>query len=563
MKLIVESKKRYTITSALPYTNGPLHIGHLAGAYIPADIYARFKRITDNDVAYICGSDEHGVAISIRAKKENKTPKEVIDKYHALIKKSFDDFGISFDNYSRTSSKIHHETASEFFKFLNEKNCFEIKNSKQLYDPVENQFLADRFVEGECPHCGFEHAYGDQCENCGSSLSPEQLINPISKISGSKPIEKETTHWYLPLGKYVDFINDWFLKDKKDSAKSNVYGQVKSWIDQGLESRAITRDLDWGIPIQVDGDDGKVLYVWFEAPIGYISSTKEWAAKNNKDWEHYWKSPNTNLIHFIGKDNIVFHCVIFPIMLKMFGDFILPKNVPANEFLNLEGEKISTSKNWAVWLHEYLLEFPNMQDVLRYVLTATCPETKDNDFTWKEFQTRNNSELVAVYGNFTNRVLSLIDKYYDGNIPRSDSTNNIDNKVLEEVKVQKNQIMISLNNFKFREALKNLMNIARLGNKYLADSEPWKIKNDYPERVEEILNVSFIIVSYLAILSEPFIPFTSIKLKDMIGIKEFDWDNLDNLKNEINFNFKIKNKEMLFRRIEDTEIEFQKNKLFK
>ena len=558
-----KSKETFTITAALPYANGPIHIGHLAGVYIPADIYARYKRLTKNDVAFICGSDEHGVAISLASKKASISPKELIDKYDKIIKSSFQKFGISFDNYSRTSKKVHHETSIDLFNLLKEKDLFSLIESEQFFDINENQFLADRYITGDCPVCNSEGAYGDQCEKCGSALSPEELKNPKSTISDSTPILKKTKHYYIKLNEFEDFLRDWITVENKDIWKANVIGQVKSWLDSGLKPRAVTRDLDWGIPIQVDGDDGKVLYVWFEAPIGYISSTKEWAARNNKDWEHYWKSPKTNLIHFIGKDNIVFHCVIFPIMLKMFGDFILPKNVPANEFLNLEGKKISTSKNWAVWLHEYLLEFPNMQDVLRYVLTATCPETKDNDFTWKEFQTRNNSELVAVYGNFTNRVLSLIDKYYDGNIPRSDSTNKTDNKVLEEVKVQKNQIMISLNNFKFREALKNLMNIARLGNKYLADSEPWKIKNDNPGRVEEILNVSFIIVSYLAILSEPFIPFTSIKLKDMIGIKEFDWDDLDNLKDRIDFNFKINNKEMLFRRIEDTEIEFQKNKLFK
>ena len=558
-----KSKETFTITAALPYANGPIHIGHLAGVYIPADIYARFKRLTKNDVAFICGSDEHGVAISLASKKASISPKELIDKYDKIIKSSFQEFGISFDNYSRTSKKIHHETSLELFNLLKEKNLFSLNESEQYYDTKENQFLADRYITGTCPCKKFDEAYGDQCEKCGATLSPDELINPRSAISDSKPILKKTKHYYIKLDEFEEFIREWITVENKEKWKINVVGQVKSWLDSGLKPRAVTRDLDWGIPVKVDDEDGKVLYVWFEAPIGYISSTKEWAAKNSKDWEHYWKGPNTNLIHFIGKDNIVFHCIIFPIMLKMFGDFILPKNVPANEFLNLEGKKISTSRNWAVWLHEYLLEFPNMQDVLRYVLTATCPETKDNDFTWKEFQTRNNSELVAVYGNFTNRVLSLIDKYYDGNIPRSDSTNNIDNKVLEEVKVQKNQIMISLNNFKFREALKNLMNIARLGNKYLADSEPWKIKNDNPERVVEILNVSFVIVSYLAILSEPFIPFTSRKLKDMIGIKEFDWDDLDNLKDEIDFNFKIKNKEMLFRRIEDNEIEFQKNKLFK
>ena len=558
-----KSKETFTITAALPYANGPIHIGHLAGVYIPADIYARFKRLTKNDVAFICGSDEHGVAISLASKKASISPKQLIDKYDKIIKSSFQEFGISFDNYSRTSKKIHHEMSLELFNLLKEKNLFSLNESEQYYDTKENQFLADRYITGTCPCKKFDEAYGDQCEKCGATLSPDELINPRSAISDSKPILKKTKHYYIKLDEFEEFIREWITVENKEKWKINVVGQVKSWLDSGLKPRAVTRDLDWGIPVKVDDEDGKVLYVWFEAPIGYISSTKEWAETNKKDWKNYWKSPNTNLIHFIGKDNIVFHCIIFPIMLKMFGDFILPKNVPANEFLNLEGKKISTSRNWAVWLHEYLLEFPNMQDVLRYVLTATCPETKDNDFTWKEFQIRNNSELVAIYGNFTNRVLSLIDKYYDGNIPRSDSTNNLDNKVLEEVKALKNQMMISLNNFKFREALKNLMNIARLGNKYLADSEPWKIKNDNPRRVEEILNVSFVIVSYLAILSEPFIPFTSIKLKDMIGIKEFDWDDLDNLKNEIDFNFKINNKEMLFRRIEDTEIEFQKNKLFK
>ena len=558
-----KSKETFTITAALPYANGPIHIGHLAGVYIPADIYARYKRLTKNDVAFICGSDEHGVAISLASRKASISPKELIDKYDEIIKSSFQEFGISFDNYSRTSKKIHHETSLELFNLLKEKNLFSLNESEQYYDTKENQFLADRYITGTCPCKKFDEAYGDQCEKCGATLSPDELINPRSAISDSKPILKKTKHYYIKLDEFEEFIREWITVENKEKWKINVVGQVKSWLDSGLKPRAVTRDLDWGIPVKVDDEDGKVLYVWFEAPIGYISSTKEWAETNKKDWKNYWKSPNTNLIHFIGKDNIVFHCIIFPIMLKMFGDFILPKNVPANEFLNLEGKKISTSRNWAVWLHEYLLEFPNMQDVLRYVLTATCPETKDNDFTWKEFQTRNNSELVSIYGNFTNRVLSLIDKYYDGNIPRSYSTNKIDEQVLKEVKIFKNQIMISLNNFKFREALKNLMNIARLGNKYLADNEPWKIKNDNPERVEEILSISFIIVSYLAILSEPFIPFTSSKLKDMIGMKEFDWDDLDNLKDEIDFNFKINNKEMLFRRIEDTEIEFQKNKLFK
>ena len=556
-------KETFTITAALPYANGPIHIGHLAGVYIPADIYARYKRLTKNDVAFICGSDEHGVAISLASKKASISPKELIDKYDEMIKSSFQKFGISFDNYSRTSKKIHHETSIELFDLLKEKNLFSLRESDQYYDTEENQFLADRYIVGTCPCGKFDEAYGDQCEKCGATLSPDELINPRSAISDSTPILKGTKHYFIKLDEFEEFIREWITVENKEKWKVNVVGQVKSWLDSGLKPRAVTRDLDWGIPIQVDGDDGKVLYVWFEAPIGYISSTKEWALKNKKDWKHYWKNPKTNLIHFIGKDNIVFHCIIFPIMLKMFGDFILPKNVPANEFLNLEGDKISTSRNWAVWLHEYLVEFPNMQDVLRYVLTATCPETKDNDFTWKEFQTRNNSELVSIYGNFTNRVLSLIDKYYDGNIPKSNSTDISDQEVLNEVRSFKNQLMISLDNFKFREALKNLMNIARLGNKYLADNEPWKIKNDNPERVKEILNVSFIIVSYLAILSEPFIPFTSSKLKDMIGIKEFDWDDLDNLNNKINFNFKINNKEMLFRRIEDSEVEFQISKLNK
>ena len=557
----MESKQRYTITSALPYTNGPLHIGHLAGAYIPADIFARFKRLTDNDVAYICGSDEHGVAISLASKKASISPKELIDKYDNIIKTSFEEFGISFDNYSRTSKKIHHETSLELFNTLKEKDLFSLQKSKQFYDTKENQFLADRYISGDCPICNAKDAYGDQCEKCGSTLSPEELKNPKSTISDSSPILKETKHYYIKLNEFEEFLRNWITVENKDTWKANVTGQVKSWLDSGLKPRAVTRDLDWGIPVQVDGEEGKVLYVWFEAPIGYISSTKEWAKKNNKNWEDYWKNPETNLIHFIGKDNIVFHCIIFPIMLKMFGDFILPKNVPANEFLNLEGDKISTSRNWAVWLHEYLIDFPDMQDVLRYVLTSTCPETKDNDFTWKEFQTRNNSELVAIYGNYTNRVLSLIDKYYEGKIPNPDNLNDNDTKILSEVISEKNDIESNLNQFKFREALKSLINIARIGNKYLADTEPWKIKKENPERVEQILKTSFEIVSYLAVLSEPFIPFTSEKLKKMIGLNKSEWSNLDNLGDEIDFSFTITNKEMLFRRIEDSEIEFQISKL--
>ena len=558
---MLKNKETFTITAALPYANGPIHIGHLAGVYIPADIYARYKRLTDNEVAFICGSDEHGVAISLASKKASISPKELIDKYDNIIKKSFEEFGISFDNYSRTSKKIHHETSLELFNTLKEKDLFSLQKSKQFYDTKENQFLADRYISGDCPICNAKDAYGDQCEKCGSTLSPEELKNPKSTISDSTPILKETKHYYIKLNEFEEFLRNWITVENKDTWKANVTGQVKSWLDSGLKPRAVTRDLDWGIPVQVDGDDGKVLYVWFEAPIGYISSTKEWAKKNNKNWEDYWKNPKTNLIHFIGKDNIVFHCIIFPIMLKMFGDFILPKNVPANEFLNLEGDKISTSRNWAVWLHEYLIDFPDMQDVLRYVLTSTCPETKDNDFTWKEFQTRNNSELVAIYGNYTNRVLSLIDKYYEGKIPNPDNINDNDTKILSEVISEKNDIESNLNQFKFREALKSLINIARIGNKYLADTEPWKIKNENPGRVEQILKTSFEIVSYLAVLSEPFIPFTSEKLKKMIGLNKSEWSNLDNLGDEIDFGFTITNKEMLFRRIEDSEIEFQISKL--
>ena len=558
---MLKNKETFTITAALPYANGPIHIGHLAGVYIPADIYARYKRLTDNEVAFICGSDEHGVAISLASKKASISPKELIDKYDNIIKTSFEEFGISFDNYSRTSKKIHHETSLELFNTLKEKDLFSLQKSEQFYDTKENQFLADRYISGDCPICNAKDAYGDQCEKCGSTLSPEELKNPKSTISDSSPILKETKHYYIKLNEFEEFLRNWITVENKDTWKANVTGQVKSWLDSGLKPRAVTRDLDWGIPVQVDGEEGKVLYVWFEAPIGYISSTKEWAKKNNKNWEDYWKNPETNLIHFIGKDNIVFHCIIFPIMLKMFGDFILPKNVPANEFLNLEGDKISTSRNWAVWLHEYLIDFPDMQDVLRYVLTSTCPETKDNDFTWKEFQTRNNSELVAIYGNYTNRVLSLIDKYYEGKIPNPDNLNDNDTKILSEVISEKNDIESNLNQFKFREALKSLINIARIGNKYLADTEPWKIKKENPERVEQILKTSFEIVSYLAVLSEPFIPFTSEKLKKMIGLNKSEWSNLDNLGDEIDFSFTITNKEMLFRRIEDSEIEFQISKL--
>ena len=561
--MISKNKETFTITAALPYANGPIHIGHLSGVYIPADIYARYKRLTNNDVAFICGSDEHGVAISLASKKASVSPKELIDKYDKIIKSSFQEFGILFDNYSRTSKKIHHETSLKLFEDLKEKNLFSLIKSEQFFDVEENQFLADRYISGVCPFCNYEDAFGDQCEKCGSTLSPEELKNPRSTISNSTPILKQTKHYFIKLNEFEEFIRNWITVENKDKWKTNVVGQVKSWLDNGLKPRAVTRDLDWGIPVKVDNEDGKVLYVWFEAPIGYISSTIEWAKKNNKDWEKYWKNPDTNLIHFIGKDNIVFHCIIFPIMLKMFGNFILPKNVPANEFLNLEGNKISTSRNWAVWLHEYLIDFPDMQDVLRYVLISTCPETKDNDFTWKDFQARNNSELVAIYGNFANRVLSLIKKYYDGKIPKVKSRNRVDDLVLEDVKVLKEEIESNLDSFKFREATKNLMNIARIGNKYLAETEPWKIKESDPLRVEQILHTSFIIISYLAIVSEPFLPFTSVKLKNMIGLNDYSWDDLDKIFGTINYNFTIVDIEILFKRIEDSEIEYQIDKLKK
>lgn len=558
---MTKNKQTFTITAALPYANGPIHIGHLAGVYIPADIYARYKRLCNNDVAFICGSDEHGVAISLASKKASVTPKELVDKYHKLIKESLENFGITFDNYSRTSSKIHHSTSLNFFETLKEKNLFKLEESKQFFDEEENQFLADRYLIGNCPICDFDKAYGDQCEKCGSTLSPEELINPKSTISNSKPVKKNTKHYYIKIDEFEDFIGKWITKEKKDIWKPNVVGQVKAWLDSGLKPRAVTRDLDWGIPVKVEGEKGKVLYVWFEAPIGYISSTIEWAEKNKKNWEKYWKDDKTKLIHFIGKDNIVFHCIIFPIMLKMYGDFIIPENVPANEFLNLEGDKISTSRNWAVWLHEYLTDFPEMQDVLRYVLTSTCPETKDNDFTWKDFQTRNNSELVSIYGNFVNRVLSLIIKYFDGKIPNPKATIDYDKNIINEVLSLKENLEYNLNDFKFREALKNLISIARLGNKYLADSEPWKLKDTDPDRVNQILNTTFKILTYLSILSEPFLPFTSIKLKEMIGINCSKWSCLDNISNLINYDFKIEKPEILFRRIEDSEVELQIIKL--
>ena len=556
--------KRFTVTAALPYANGPIHIGHLAGVYIPADIFSRYQRLINNDVAFICGSDEHGVAISLQARKESITPKELIDRYDKLIRDSFEKFGISFDNYSRTSREIHHKNSIELFNLLNEKDLFSFKTTKQYYDKEAKQFLADRYIIGICPICDAVDAYGDQCENCGSTLSTDELKNPKSTISNSKPILKDTKHWYINLNEFEDFITDWITKEHKDDWKPNVTGQVKSWLDNGLKPRAVTRDLDWGIPINVEGEEGKVLYVWFEAPIGYISSTKEWAEKNKKDWSKYWKDENTKLVHFIGKDNIVFHCIIFPIILKMLGDYILPFNVPANEFLNLEGNKISTSKNWAVWLHEYLEDFPNMQDVLRYVLTVNAPETKDNDFTWKEFQMRNNSELVAIYGNFVNRVLILIIKYYNGIVPNPDSLDNSNKKIIEQVKGFPKSIGKSLDEFKFREAIKSLMSLARIGNKYLADSEPWKLQKSNPEKVKEILYVGYIIICYLSILSEPFLPNTAKKLKSQLNLGEIkNWNDLDYLNNKIDFSSNIESKEVLFRKIEDDEIIRQVEKLKK
>ena len=554
--------KRYTITAALPYTNGPIHIGHLAGVYVPADIFARYQRLKNNDVAFICGSDEHGVAISIKAKKEGTTPQAIIDKYHAIIKQSFADFGISFDNYSRTSAPIHHQTASDFFKKLYEQGDFIEEISEQLYDEEAHQFLADRFVIGTCPKCGNPEAYGDQCERCGSSLNATDLIDPKSSITGSKPTLKATKHWFLPLNRYQEFLEKWILEGHKSDWKPNVYGQVKSWLDDELKPRAVTRDLDWGIPVPVEGAEGKVLYVWFDAPIGYISSTKEWAEREGKDWHPYWQDKNTELVHFIGKDNIVFHCIIFPAMLKAEGSYILPTNVPANEFLNLEGNKLSTSKNWAVWLHEYLQDFPNQQDVLRYALTANAPETKDNDFTWKDFQARNNNELVAIFGNFINRVAVLTQKYYEGVIPAAGEFNDIDTETLRQITELTEKIEQSLERYRFREAQQELMNMARLGNKYLADEEPWKLIKTDPERVKTVMYVALQIATALAVASEPFLPFTSEKLKRMLQLGAITWENLKTNATELlKAGHRIGTAELLFEKIEDAAIEKQLQRL--
>ena len=553
-------KKRHTITAALPYANGPIHIGHLAGAYIPADIYSRYLRLKGKDIVFVCGSDEHGAAIPIKAKKEGTSPQKIIDKYHTIIKESFEKFGISFDNYSRTSSKTHHKMASDFFNDLNKKNIFIEKESEQLYDLKENQFLADRYVEGECPKCNFDGAYGDQCESCGSSLNATDLINPKSKLSGNKPSLKKTKHWFLPLNNFEEFLNRWFLKEKKEDWKANVFGQVKSWINEGLKPRAITRDLDWGIPVPIKEATGKVLYVWFDAPIGYISSTIEWAEKEKIDWKPYWQDSETELVHFIGKDNIVFHCIIFPSILKASGKYILPTNVPANEFLNLEGKKISTSKNWAIWLDEYVKDFPEMQDTLRYVLTANAPENKDNDFTWKDFQAKNNNELVAIFGNFINRVVVLTQKYYDGKTPSCQVLNEKEKDLIDQVYSYPKKIGKSIEKYKFREAINTMIDLARLGNKYLAEEEPWKvIKTESSEKVKTIMNISIQICGVLSLVCEPFLPNTSVKLKKQFNIQNIEWDSI--IKSNPVISDEVQQSELIFRKIEDEEIIFQLEKL--
>ncbi|MDA3952781.1 MAG: methionine--tRNA ligase [Bacteroidales bacterium] len=556
----MKDPKRYLITSALPYANGPLHLGHIAGAYLPADIYVRYLKLKGKDVVYICGSDEHGVPITLRARKEGVTPQDVVDKYHGMIKSAFDEFGIAFDIYHRTSDPVHHHTASEFFKTMHNKDEFIEKEEEQFFDEQEQQFLADRYIVGTCPKCGFEEAYGDQCEKCGTSLSPKELINPKSKLSGNVPILKTTKHWYLDLERYQgEWLEKWIDSHKSDW-KSNVYGQCKSWLKAGLQPRAVTRDLDWGVPVPVKDADGKVLYVWFDAPIGYISATKAWAKEKGKNWKDYWQSEDSRLIHFIGKDNIVFHCLIFPSMLKAHGDYILPYNVPANEFLNLEGDKLSTSRNWAVWIHEYLQDFPDKQDVLRYTICANSPEQKDNDFTWKDFQTRNNSELVAIFGNFVNRTLVLTHKYYDGKVPERGDLNDFDKKTLDEIIVIKGNLEKSIENFRFREAVKIAMDLARLGNKFLADTEPWKLIKTDEDRVKTIMNISIQITAALSIIMEPFLPFTTEKLRSLLNIEKLDWE-LAGKYDLILAGHSINKASLLFDKIEDEEIEKQVQKL--
>ncbi len=548
--------KRTLVTAALPYANGGVHIGHLAGVYVPSDIYVRYLRLKKRDVLFVCGSDEHGVPITLRAKKEGCTPQDVCDRYHNIIKDSFKEFGISFDIYSRTTSETHQKVASDFFRTLYDKGAFIEKESEQYYDEEAKTFLADRYITGECPHCHYPKAYGDQCEHCGSTLSPQELINPQSAVSGSKPVLKKTKHWYLPLDKYQGWLEHWILQEHKEW-RPNVYGQCKSWLDMGLQPRAVSRDLDWGIPVPVEGAEGKVLYVWFDAPIGYISNTKELLPDS---WEKWWKDPSTRLIHFIGKDNIVFHCIVFPTMLKAEGSYILPDNVPANEFLNLEDDKISTSRNWAVWLDEYLKDFPGKQDVMRYVLTANAPETKDNNFTWKDFQARNNNELVAVYGNFINRALVLTWKYYDGKAPAQGELTDYDKETIAEFTTVKADVERLLENFRFRDAQKEAMNLARIGNKYLADSEPWKLQKTDPERVKTILNISLQLAANLAIAFEPFLPFSSKKLRRMLNMPDFNWDNLGST-SLIKEGHQLEKPELLFEKIEDEAIEAQVAKL--
>ena len=547
--------KRYLITSALPYANGPVHIGHLAGVYVPSDIYTRYLRLKGHDVISVCGSDEHGVPITIKAKKEGITPQQVVDRYHEIIEKSFRRLGMSFDIYSRTSSPTHRVTASEFFRKLYDEGKFIEQTSEQFYDEEAKTFLADRYIVGTCPRCQNEKAYGDQCEKCGSTLSPDELINPKSAVSGAVPVKRETKHWYLPLDKYEGFLREWILEGHKEW-KSNVYGQCKSWLDLGLQPRAVSRDLDWGIPVPVEGADGKVLYVWFDAPIGYISATKDLTP----DWEKYWKSEDTKMVHFIGKDNIVFHCIVFPSMLKAHGDYILPENVPANEFLNLEGDKISTSQNWAVWLHEYLDEFPGKEDVLRYVLCANAPETKDNDFTWKDFQARNNSELVAVLGNFVNRALVLTKKYYDGVIPERGALTEYDEATIEELQKIKASLERNIENYHFREALKDAMAYSRIGNKYLADTEPWKVVKTDPERVKTILNIALQITANTAIAIEPFMPFSAEKMLKMLAVDKFGWEQLGSME-LMAAGHTIGEAQLLFEKIEDDVIQAQLDKL--
>ena len=552
--------KRKMITAALPYANGPVHIGHLAGVYIPADVYARFQRNTGQEIAFICGSDEHGIPITIRAKKEGITPQDVVDKYHEIIKKSFADLGISFDEYSRTTSKKHYEVSQEFFLNLYNKGKFEEEISEQFFDEQAGEFLADRYIVGTCPKCSNENAYGDQCEKCGSTLSPTELINPKSMLSGNTPILKETKNWYLPLNEYENFLNEWIIKGHQDDWKPNVYGQVKSWLNDGLKPRAMTRDLNWGVPVPLPNAEGKVLYVWFDAPIGYISFTQEWAEKNGKNWKDFWQNEETDLIHFIGKDNIVFHCIIFPSMMKAHGDYIMPKNVPAFEFLNLENDKISTSRNWAVWAHEYVEDFPDQQDALRYALLSSAPETKDNNFTWKDFQTKNNSELVGIFGNFINRVTVLTQKYYNGMVPQPNEFEQVDKDLYHEMQQIPEKIGKNLDEFRFRDALTEMMNLARLGNKYLADEEPWKVIKDNPERVKTQMFCALQVAGALAYLCEPFLPFTSQKMKSGLNLGNKNWYEVLNTP-PIPTGHQINEMPLLFSKIEDDVIEAQIKKL--